>query len=189
MTARRIVAAVTGVLGLVGLGFTLLPLLTVNMDDRITLFAPGWYFGGFDYDELCSEVPDLCTPTGTIAYQVGFLDFGAFSVVPAVGFVPIVLGLVAAAGALQAWRGPHRGGATTVALLSLGAVLVALFTAFTPTQSIRTTGELATFSGPSALSPELAVTPGAGLIGASIALVLILALSTWQSIMDLLARR
>ncbi|MET9329458.1 hypothetical protein [Tsukamurella sp. NPDC003166] len=192
----RILAAITGVLGIAGLGLTMLPLLTIKATDvQLQFVNPGigpWSFyggygGGTDMTRYCTKYPDECVVRGAATAHIGFLDIGPMSVAM-VAIIPIVLGLVGALGALQAVRGMHPGGAAGTALLALGALVVAVFTWISPGIAVSGTGEFATAKS-SGYDTGMSVSPGAGLICAAIALIAILAVGGYQAITEMLARR
>lgn len=195
MNPARILAAITGAVGLIGLGLTMLPLLTFKATDvQLRWMDPGYgllsgYSGRDRYGitEYCAEYPDECVSKGAATMNLGFLDFGPLSM-PIVALIPITLGIVAALGVLQAVRGMHPGGTATAALLSLGALLIGVLTWISPSATVTGAGEFATAKS-SGFDTGVAVSPGIGLIGAVLALVVILAVGAYQSVTDLLSRR
>ncbi|WP_019200674.1 hypothetical protein [Tsukamurella sp. 1534] len=191
MNTGRIVAAATGVLGLLGLGLTFLPILTLRFDQRTlySLSPLSWLYGTGGGNMVCELLPEECTDKGRITVALGFLDISGLTSVPAVGLVPITMVLAAATGLLKAWRGVHRNGTAVIALLSLVALAAAAFTAFGPAPRITRTGDFAVFGGSAGSAPGLDVSPGAGLVGAAIVLVLILGLTAWQAIAGVISRR
>lgn len=193
MNRARILAAITGAFGLIGLGLTMLPLLTFKATDvQLQFMNPGYglftgYTGGrYTMAEYCDKYPDDCIVQGNATMDLGFLDLGPLSM-PVVAIIPITLGLVGALGVLQAVRGMHRGAAPAAALLALGALLVGVFTWVSPSTTVTGFGEFATAKS-SGFDTGVAVSPGIGLIGAVVALVVILAVGGYQSVLELLDR-
>lgn len=194
MSRARIVAAVTAVLGLVGLGLTMLPLISVSVSGRLLMslgdddYLTYLIFGGAssltDYwEQGCERSGKYCENSGGAHVDVSGYDLIA-SGYAAGALIPIVLVLGVAAGALYAWRGRDRRVFTFLALASAAALFVLLFTWFNPGATISGTGSMGQFDDATTTegNSEVTMSVGPGLYLPAIVLTVIFALTTWQAV-------
>lgn len=190
MKIDRIVALAVAATALIGLGLTFLPLVTFEASSRLVLYSGSWeriFLGGDDsltarWDELCREYQDSCPGGGVARLDVGMFDLIASSYT-AIAVVPLALALCVAAGAVHAWRGDDRRVFAAVALVSLGALVVAVFTAIDPAVTVSGTGDFRnlTANGPVLDSGDLSMAVGPGLYLPGLLLLAILGVSGWRS--------
>ena len=165
-------AALMGVLALVGLGCTLLPLWTMAVNPAD--FRPD--LGGIDPDAVDS----------TLDITVGFYDWGAASAnSAAIAMIPIALAVAVAIAVTLAARGSDRTLWGAAAATALSSLVLSIAVVLQPATDIEITGPLGRELRPSDLGSldagaDLDVGYGAGLIVAVVALVLVLGVATWQ---------
>lgn len=194
MNTSRIVAAITSVLGVVGLGLTMLPLISVNASSRIfsmfdysDFLSYALYGGVSSMDEYweytCEHYQRYCPGGGGVQVDISGYDLIATGYT-AGAVVPIALALGVAAGGLYAWRGADPRVFTFLSLASVSALFVLLFTWVNPSIAISGSGELGTLDSTQtdAASSEVGLSVGAGLYLPAVVLTVIFAISAWQAV-------
>lgn len=165
----RIVAALSGVVALIGFFSTLLPVLTVNA----AAYGPVLdRLGGVDHESAAR-----------IDLSFGYYDWIAASQ-PAVGLIPVALALATAAGLLQALRGTDRAAQAVTLFCALAALVASALTAIRPAMSVQLTGALARHAGTDTSAAVgdsasgVSVAPTVALT--AIALLVVVGLNAWQ---------
>ncbi|MCF8588985.1 hypothetical protein [Gordonia liuliyuniae] len=195
MNTSRMVAGVTSVLGLVGLGLTMLPLISIDVSGRLLsllgdedflmylLFGQDTSLTEY-WDRTCDAYDVNCPGSGGAQMDVTGYDVIA-SGYAAAALIPIVLALGVAVGALYAWRGRDWRVFTFLSLATASALLVLLFTWLHPSVAVSGTGELGQFdtgATTEATGSEATLSVGAGLYLPAAVLTLMFALTTWQAV-------
>ncbi|WOC12323.1 hypothetical protein [Gordonia sp. MP11Mi] len=195
MNISRIVAGVTALLGLLGLGLTMLPLISISVSGRLLnllgdqdfvmylLFGENTSLTEY-WDRTCDLYKANCTGSGAAQMDVTGYDVIA-SGYAAGALIPIVLAFGVAVGALYAWRGRDWRIFTFLSLATASALFVLLFTWLHPSVAISGTGELGQFdSGATteATGSEATLSIGAGLYLPAVVLTVMFALTTWQAV-------
>lgn len=196
MNRGRIISAAVAVVGVIGLGLSFLPWLTIHISDRlISMASPSFVwrylvFGGESPNEYweyaCKSYGDYCPGAGGADISVTIFDFIASSYLAA-AIIPIALILGVAAGALQAWRQVDTRVMSFLSLLSLSGLAVLTFTALDPSVVVSGTGDLGSTSGDVGTTDpgDLTLGVGPGLYLPAIILGLMFALTTWQAVVGL----
>lgn len=164
-------SAFMGLVALVGLGCTLLPLWTISADD----------------EDLRAGLEEAGVRLGDsgVKLNVGFYDWGIVtSAATVVGLIPIALAVVVAIAVTQAVRGADRTLWAAAAMTVVCTLVLSVATAFQPVPSPEVTGPLARELSPGDLDAGAGfdVGYGAGLIIALVALVVVLGIAAWQYI-------
>ncbi|MCF8572010.1 hypothetical protein L5G32_17215 [Gordonia sp. HY002] len=194
MTRVRIVAAVTAVLGLVGLGLTMLPLISFGISKRLlVLFGDEGFltYMGFgestspaDYwRESCQLAFEHCDSSSGVQVDVTGYDVIA-SGYTAGAVIPIVLAFGVAVGALHAWRGRDPRVFTFLSLATATALFVLLFTWMNPSATFSGTGELGQVDTEMTqdTGSDMTMSVGPGLYLPAVILTVMFALATWQAV-------
>ncbi|GEE00718.1 hypothetical protein nbrc107696_11640 [Gordonia spumicola] len=197
MKPDRLVAAVTAVVGLIGLGLTLLPLVTFKASERAiksgaidsVLYGTD-SFNAEKWEERCRRYNEFCSGGGGARLDVSMFDLIASSYA-AIAIVPIALALCGAAGAMTVWRTHDPRVFTAVTAVSLGALVVLLFTALNPSVAVSGTGDFRDWgsAGSTIGSEDFSASVGAGLYLSAIALAAILGVNAWRALTALRAAR
>ncbi|MBM7368794.1 hypothetical protein [Gordonia hydrophobica] len=200
MSRARIVAAATGLLGLLGLGLTLLPLVTVSASERLLrllfdedTFWRYWIDGATveeNWDFLCKQYQERCPGQSSGQLDVNAYDLIASGVAVS-AIVPVALALAVAIGALSAWRVQDSRVFGFVSLASLSALAVLAFTTIKPSIVVSGSGEFGDMDSQttSGGTGDLDFSIGAGLYLPAAVLTVIFLLNAWQAISTLLDDR
>lgn len=194
MNRARIVSAVTAVLGAIGLGLTMLPLISIGISERILAVLGDEEFLMYlmvgesrsmtDYwDRACQLNSEYCDAASGVQIDVTGYDVIA-SGYTAVALIPIVLALAVAAGALHAWRGRDSRVFPFLSLASASALFVLLFTWMNPSAAMAGSGEFAELASSTTgdTGSEMTLSVGAGLYLPAAALTVMFVLTTWQAL-------
>lgn len=199
MSRARIVAAATGLLGVIGLGLSLLPLVTFTASARLLqtiangdmILRYGLAGSIEDYwDHACKNYQEHCAGKG----GGGQLDVNAYDVISSgytvTAVVPIALAVAVAVGALSAWRVHDSRVFTAVSLTSLGALAVLGFTFLNPSVAVSGSGELSSEAESSDVgTADFDFSIGLGLYLPAAVLTVIFLINAWQAVTTMLEDR
>lgn len=168
----QMVAIAFGVVALAGLLCTLLPVWTLNVNPA-------------DFERNRSGV-GRDAANSLVKIHVGFYDW-LISTAPVLAMIPLALAVAAAVALIQIFRkGAEREMWGSSAAFALCALVLAASVAIRPASAAEVSGPLAQRLGPRDLPLNQAsgvdVGYGPGLIIASIALVAVCGIATWQYI-------
>lgn len=199
MSTVRIAALGSSVLALIGLGLSLLPVLTITASSRLLMSADDalWdavVFGTGssaveNWDDICREYKERCPDVGAK------LELSAFDMISSgylvAAIVPFALALTAAITAVLAIRATDFRAWVGAAGVSLSALVVLVFTLIKPSAALSGSGS---FSDLASLdsggdSDDVAMDIGSGLYLPAIALAGVLAVTAWQAFVGYRSQR
>ncbi|MCF8607381.1 hypothetical protein L5I01_30615 [Gordonia sp. HY442] len=181
-------------LSLVGLGLTMLPLISFGISERLIavlgdqgfltylLLGDSTSLTGY-WDESCQRSAEHCDSSSGIQVDVTGYDV-IVSGYTAGAVIPIVLAFGVAVGALHAWRGRDPRVFTFLSLATATALFVLLFTWLNPSATISGTGEFGQFDTEMTqdTGSEMTMSVGPGLYLPAAVLTVMFALATWQAV-------
>jgi len=193
VSTGRIAAIGSSVLALVGLGLSLLPVLTITVSSRLLLYSfwervvLGSDLG--DWDDMCREYKERCADVGVKIELSAFDMISSGFLVAAI--VPFALALTAAITIVLAIRVTDFRAWAAAAGVSLSALVVLVFTVIRPSAALSGSG---TFSDLASMttsgdSDDLAMDIGSGLYLPAVALAGVFVVAAWQAFVGYLSRQ
>lgn len=171
-TMTRVIGAAAGLIALLGLAATFLPMWTVAIQSSDMIA------GGRELREL-----GIAPMSADVRLKVGFYDWFVSSQ-PAVAVLPLALAIAAGIGLTALAAGVDRRLWAGAGLTALAALVIVMMTAIQPESRREVTGRLADeISLDNSYlnqASQVAVTVGPGLIGAGIAALVVAVLAGWQ---------
>ena len=171
-TMTRVIGAAAGLIALLGLAATFLPMWTVAIQSSDMIA------GGRELREL-----GIAPMSADVRLKVGFYDWFVSSQ-PAVAVLPLALAIAAGICLTALAAGVDRRLWAGAGLTALAALVIVMMTAIQPESRREVTGRLADeISLDNSYlnqASQVAVTVGPGLIGAGIAALVVAVLAGWQ---------